>query len=276
MKKNTQKTNIAQSQICDIPISTEATKEELDDAWIDEYRVKYSKDRKRLLRGNDDLLSYNILPGTEVICDGAFPLCSSLREITIPSSVTHIGDSAFSWCKSLGEITILSSVTHIGSNPFVYCGALFNINCQSKHFVFRDDALYTSDMTKIIAYIGKANTFTIPSSVTHIGDSAFSSCESLGKITIPNSVTQIGAFAFSWCESLREITIPSSVTHIGNFAFSGCSSLREITIPSSVTHIGYHAFSGCYSLKSIKIPKGTRDKFEKMVEKDYWRKLVEI
>ena len=61
---------------------------------------------------------------------------------------------------------------------------------------------------------------------------------SLTQITIPSSVTSIGDSAFSDCSSLTQITIPSSVTTIGDSAFSDCSSLTQITIPSSVTSIG--------------------------------------
>ena len=236
------------------PVNTKVTKEDFADAWTDKRGVKYSKDKTRLLKGYKTLTSYSILPGTKVICDWAFHGCSSLKEISIPNSVTNIGDGAFWDCSSLQNISITNSVTNIGDNPFRNCKALEKINCVSKHFVFRDDALYTADMTKIIAYIGKAQTFTIPNSVTNIGDSAFSYCSSLEEISIPNSVTNIGNEAFSFCSSLKEISIPNSVTNIGDSAFYWCSSLKEISIPNSVTNIGDWAFHGCSSLKEISIP----------------------
>ena len=68
-------------------------------------------------------------------------------------------------------------------------------------------------------------------------------CRSLFEIVIPSSVTSIGDSAFSGCDSLSEIVIPSSVTSIGDHAFFGCRSLFEIVIPSSVTSIGKGAFS---------------------------------
>ena len=93
----------------------------------------------------------------------------------------------------------------------------------------------------------------LPSSVTSIGNGAFGDC-SLKSITIPSSVTSIGDRTFGDCLLLASIVIPSSVTSIGESAFSGCSSLESIIIPSSVTSIGESAFSGCSSLKSISIP----------------------
>ena len=94
----------------------------------------------------------------------------------------------------------------------------------------------------------------IPSSVTRIGDSVFWYCRTLSDIVIPSSVTRIGDSAFFYCSSLSNIVIPSSVTSIGDSAFFYCSSLSEVVIPSSVTSIGDSAFSNCSSLSEVVIP----------------------
>ena len=205
-------------------LSTEVTEDELNEAFMDEWGVKYSKDGRKMLKVSGKLSgAYSVKEGTRIICDRTFWNCRSLSEIVIPSSVTSIGDSAFSCCYSLSEIVIPSSVTSIGKGAFSSCDSLSEI--------------------------------VIPSSVTSIGDSAFSCCYSLSEIVIPSSVTSIGKGAFSACRSLSEIVIPSSVTSIGEGAFSACRSLSEIVIPSSVTSIGDYAFFSCSSLKYISIPK---------------------
>ena len=264
------------TSVMDEDLSTETTKEELKEAFVDEWGVKYSKDGRKLLEVPGELSgAYSVKEGTRIICDRAFWYCRSLSEIVIPSSVTSIGDSAFSGCYSLSEIVIPSSVTNIGDWAFSGCDSLSEI--------------------------------VIPSSVTSIGDSAFSGCVSLSKIVIPSSVTSIGDSAFSWCSSLKYISIPKSVICLNgnpfagwngkleclspNFvyeddvlfnkdksriisfrnrnvksyvipssvtsidrAFSWCRSLSEIVIPSSVTSIGDWAFYGCDSLLEIVIP----------------------
>ena len=93
--------------------------------------------------------------------------------------------------------------------------------------------------------------YTIPGSVTSIGDYAFAGRSSLTSVTIPDSVTSIGNSAFLNCSSLTSVTIQDSVTTIGNRAYCGCSSLTCITIPDSVTSIGRYAFQSCTKLGSV-------------------------
>ena len=250
-------------------LSTETTEEELKEAFVDEWGVKYSKDGRKLLEAPGELSGvYSVNEGTRIICDSAFGNCDSLSEIVIPSSVTSIGDSAFYGCYSLSEIVIPSSVTSIGDGAFSSCDSLSEIVIPSSVTNVGNGAFsFCSSLSEIVipssvTSIGKGvfsgcsslSEIVIPSSVTSIGDSAFSGCDSLSEIVIPSSVTSIGKGVFCGCRSLFEIVIPSSVTSIGDSAFSGCDSLSEIVIPSSVTSIGDHAFFCCRSLFEIVIP----------------------
>ena len=235
-------------------LSTETTEEELKEAYVDEWGVKYSKDGRKLLKAPGELSgAYSVKEGTRIICNSAFWNCRSLSEIVIPSSVTSIGDWAFSFCASLIYISIPKSVICLNGNPFAKWNG--KLECLSPNFVFEDDILFNKDKSRIISFRNQnIKSYVIPSSVTSIGKGAFSFCDSLSEIVIPSSVTSIGDWAFSFCRSLSEIVIPSSVTSIGDRAFYCCSSLSEIVIPSSVTSIGKYAFLGCDSLSEIVIP----------------------
>ena len=203
-------------------LSTEVTEDELNEAFIDEWGVKYSKDGRKLLKAPQGLKgNYSVKVGTRIICDDAFSKCSSLTSIVISNSVVSIGDGAFKF-SSLSNIVIPDSMTCIGSGAFWGCCSLSNV--------------------------------VVPDSVTSIGIGAFRICSSLSNVIIPNSVTSIGNGTFYGCRSLSNIGIPSCVTNIANFLFCGCRSLSDIVIPDSVTSIGIGAFSNCRFLSNIVIP----------------------
>ena len=231
-------------------LSTEISEDELKEAFMDEWGVKYSKDGRKLLKAPRELREgYSVKEGTRIICNDAFAGCS-LSNIAIPDSVTAIGDSAFSDCSSLSNIVIPDSVTAIGDSAFSGCSSLSNIVIPDSVTAIGDFAF--SDCSSLPNIV-------IPNSVTRIGDYAFSFCRSLPNIVIPNSVTSIGDYAFEYCSSLSNIVIPDSVTAIGDYAFASCSSLPNIVIPNSVTSIGDYAFEYCSSLSNIVIPDSVTD-----------------
>ena len=235
-------------------LSTNPTEEELKEALVDEWGVKYSKDGRKLLKVPGELSgAYSVKEGTRIICNSAFWYCLSLSEIVIPNSVTSIGDLAFSFCSSLAEVVIPNSVVCINGNPFWYWNG--KLECLSPSFVYENNILFNKDKSRIISFRNQNLTsYVIPNNVTSIGDRAFSFCSSLAEVVIPNSVTRIGDSAFESCSSLAEVVIPNSVTRIGDSAFESCSSLAEVIIPDSITGIGDHTFSLCKSLAEVIIP----------------------
>ena len=242
------------TSVMDEDLSTETTIEELKEAFVDEWGVKYSKDGRKLLNVPLNIRgAYSVKEGTKIICDGAFCYCFSLSNIVIPDSVTSIGKETFFNCFLLKSISIPKSVICLNGNPFFKWDG--KLECLSPNFIYEDDVLFNKDKSKIIAFRDKNTTsYVIPDYVTSIGERAFDHCSALRSIVIPDSVTSIGERAFYSCSSLSNIVIPNSVTHIGSIAFNNCSSLSDFVIPDSVTSIESDAFGYCSSLSNIVIP----------------------
>lgn len=198
------------------------------------------------------LTAYTGLGGNVVIPDtvtsigsNAFLCKTAITSITIPESVVSIGNYAFEGCIGLSAVTIPKGVTSIGIGAFAEClgTAAFTVESGNACFSSLDNNLANKDGTKLIQYAyGKSQkTYTIPSSVTSIGDYAFIEGQNkLTSVTISNSVASIGNYAFAYCW-FASVNIPKGVTIIGDYAFAYNTTLTSITIPISVTSIGINA-----------------------------------
>ncbi len=90
---------------------TKVTEVDLANVWTDEFGVKYSADRTRLLKLPNELKEYKVVDGTKVICDMAFFCCTELISVTFPESIELIGERAFFGgklfgCKKLEHILV--------------------------------------------------------------------------------------------------------------------------------------------------------------------------
>jgi hypothetical protein len=146
--------------------------------------------------------------------------------VAIPSSigglpVTAIGTNAFFGNPDTTSVTIPSSVTNIQDSAFYNCTTLTNIT-----------------------FLGNG--------LTTIGDYAFAET-ALASFTLPSTITSMGQYVFDYCSSLASFSIPNGVTVIGPHAFYDCFKLGGLEIPASVANIGTDAFDSCYALTSISV-----------------------
>ena len=210
----------------------------------------------------------------------AFPNCKALTGITIPSGVKTIKESAFYGCTALTNVTLPEGLTTIEEGVFTDCDALASIELPASlqtidasaldagglteikvqtgntHFEAAEGVLYNKGKTALLRYPRKkpGTTFTVPASVTTIGEYAFA-VSALTDVTLPDGLQTIGEGAFGGCTALKSVTLPAGLKEIEKNAFGGCETLTSINLPEGLKTIGEGAFNECTALKSITIPK---------------------
>lgn len=137
--------------------------------------------------------------------------------VTVPKSVKVIGKNAFMELK--GKIDIdLSNITSIGA------GAFTNSDLSGTIKISKDDiGAQAFKQTKITAVI-------IEEGVTSVPKGTFMNCPNLKSVTLPSTLTEIGNLAFSDCSALTEVIIPEGTKIKSDiFTFVRCTSLSLAT-----------------------------------------------
>ena len=212
---------------------------------------------------DSDIKSVIIEPGVTKIGSHAFFMCNNLESVSIPEGVTTIEDRAF-WQTSLKNITIPASVTQIGSTikeVFYQCYDLESITVANGNTAYRsvDGVLYTADGTTLIQYPqNKADTsYKMIDEATKIDFLAFNYTQNLQTIDF-NNVTEFADKAVYGNQALQEIVLKNAAS-LGNQAFSGNREVTSVLLEKAPTTVGESVFSSCASLANVTLPDDMKE-----------------
>ena len=180
---------------------------------------------------------------------------SSLKKITLPSTIKRIGGEAFSGCGSLKTIHLPENVQTIDPAAFLCVeppiDETYNYNSDfqsitvdenNKYFASKDGVLFNKSQTTLVAYpVGKSGNYMIPSTVESIERLAFYISCYLTKIIIPDNVRHIGYGAFIFMPRLDTVIVGNGVERIPEGCFQRCQNLRYISFGERVKEIAFDA-----------------------------------
>lgn len=196
----------------------------------------------------------------------AINYCTGLTKIIIPATLTELKDGAVVNCTNLKEYIVKDGNPNYSSHNGVLYSAIKDDGTRDKLLLYppgKTDATYeipaefnVTEIAQSAFRSAQITSINIPSTVETIANSAFSSSK-LQEITFesPSSLTEIGQGAFSLTSDLKTFTWPEGVDVIPTSCF-GSSGLENLIIPDNVTSIGNMAFSGCSKLNTINVGKG--------------------
>ena len=193
---------------------------------------------------------------------------SKLKEVVITSGES-ISDNAFYDCDKLTSIVIPDSVTSIGEDVFFGCRSLTSIEVNSNNIAYKsiNGNLYSKDGTILIQYaIGKTDSsFTIPNSVTSIGEGAFANCTSLATIIVGDQIAYIGVNAFeNTAYSNTSTNWIDGVLYIDNYLINVLADQEKVIVKKEVKYVGVSAFASLSSNTKI-LFNGVESEFDAIV-----------
>ena len=171
-----------------------------------------------------------------------YELREEIRNVVLPSQLTHVGELAFYDCHRLTTVFFSDKVESIGSFAFASC-----------------EKLQMLDMGDGIKTIGKSAFYgcwemlavRFPDSLQSIEEQAFYDCSSLTSIVIPSGVTKLGAAAFAYCTSLVRAEIKTEIKVLPEWTFFGCSKLSTLILPPTIEEVENAALRDCDNLSTI-------------------------
>lgn len=178
--------------------------------------------------------------------------------LKLPSSITALGVSAFaevSTVTSLALGPVTSYEGNCGLNTMPWCKEI-SIYTTGSTLKTYDGVLADAAHGVLISFPPRKmqGSFTLPSEITIIGESAFANTFYLSDI-IFSSVTNIRKAAFMGSR-IRQLSIPSSVKTISAYALSQCPELTSVTFRGDIEKVPPYMAKGSSKLATVSYNAG--------------------
>ncbi|PTL27396.1 cell surface protein [Prevotella sp. oral taxon 820] len=176
---------------------------------------------------------------------------TKLETITIPKELKK------------GTITGNNVTSGLQDGAFEECLKLkeYKVEAGNPDFEAVDGVLFSKDHTKLCYYppAKEGVSYTIPTTVTELGQKAFQGANKLTSMVVPVGVKTIGIEAFRNMLNLEKVEFakPSQVTDFKQDVFRSCVKLKEVVLPASITELA-SAFYECKELEKITVPDGSK------------------
>lgn len=180
----------------------------------------------------------------KVVGQRMFGDCTNLMEIKLPDDAKSVGKDAFSNCPALTEITIPASAAEV--TPSGDCPVLERIlvSKANAYFASVEGVLTDAAVRRIVWFpMGKVGEYSLPSTITEIGDYAFSHCN-LTKVVMPQGLTGMGQAVF-YGSKVEEVTLPDKLGTLPAATFQDCMALTTVRIGAGTELVSDYVFDNC-------------------------------
>lgn len=180
-----------------------------------------------------------------IINSNAFSNCIGIEKVDTGSAT--IDSRAFENCTGIKELIV--PIDETSNDEFFGCNSVEKIH----YTVGKTGIMPDRDYSGYCVELASRKTLqevVFDNGITRIGKNGLSystttSESALLTVTLPSTLTSIGDYAFTGHKNLKmDLKLPDGLTSIGYYAFYGCSGLAEVELPKTVSTIGSGAFSG--------------------------------
>ena len=215
----------------------------------------YNKDKTRFIFASPNVTNIVLPSSVKYINNSAFIECKSLVNVQLQEGLLEIGERCFEGCENLTTLNIPSTVNNINGRVLEFCNSLNNLTISPANtsYMVDNNVILTKDGTRVVSAANVNTSYTVPNTVTVIGEDAFARTTKLKNVTIGNKVSFIGRDAFRGT-GLTNVTIPSNVETIDWGAFRYSNSITKVTFEEGVKNLRAALFLDCHNLKTVIIP----------------------